>query len=117
MAERWQELEDYVAATLPKAKKTKASGAVRRDGDMHTPRYLVECKAKSNSTGVSITGAELKKGLQQAIKKNRQLLFVVENGQYQKFAVLRYEELVKLLETLAIYAETEPDLGDVLPEG
>jgi DNA-directed RNA polymerase specialized sigma24 family protein len=98
--ERWETLEDYVQATLPGAWKTANSGAVRGDGDVLTQRYLVECKSKGTAAGISLSKAEVRKAMQQAVKKARQPLFVMENELQQKWACLPYDEFVRIMEIL-----------------
>ena len=94
------ELEDYVLSTLPNTRKTKGSGSVRGDGDLHQGEdYLVECKNKMGTCqGISITGAEVKKGIQQALKKNRRPVFILKNAQKDIWACIPYRELVSLIQ-------------------
>ena len=59
---------------------------------------MVECKNKMGTCqGISITAAEVKKGIQQALKKNRRPIFVLKNAHQQLWACIPYRVLVELL--------------------
>jgi hypothetical protein len=49
------------------------------DGDLKHPEYVVECKVKNSSKGVSIPAKELTKLQAEAKKQFKEWLFVVEN--------------------------------------
>ena len=92
-------LEEHVLETLPNTTKTKGSGSVRGDGDIHHPVYMVECKTKYGSDGISITKLELRKGMQQALKVQLKPMFVMKNGLGQILACIPYRDMVNLLYT------------------
>ena len=91
-------LEETVLATFPDTKKTKGSGSVRGDGDLHHPDYMLECKTNNKSEGISISKADLRKGIQQALKVNRRPIFVMKNALGQTWVCVPYMEFINLLE-------------------
>jgi hypothetical protein len=93
-------LENYVDGTFPLAFKTKNSGGLHGDGDLLTPDFLIECKTKSSCLGISFSGREVLKGKQQAVKKTRQPLFVLKNGDAEMWAAMPYAKLVRIMKEL-----------------
>jgi hypothetical protein len=95
-------LEEYVLSTLPKTTKTKGSGSVHGDGDVHQgTEFMVECKTKLTLMGISFSRMEVLKARQQALKLNRSPLFVLKNVS-GLWAALPYDKLVSLLSQLVL---------------
>jgi hypothetical protein len=59
---------------------TAGSGSVWMDGDLKHPEYVVECKVKNATKGVTIPTKDLSKLQLEAKKQMKEWLFVVENG-------------------------------------
>ena len=118
-------LEEYVLETLPKTTKTKGSGSVHGDGDIHQgTEFMVECKTKLGIQGISFTREEVLKAKQQALKLDRNPLFVLKNGS-EIWAALPYRKLVSLIDMATVrcnrcccedmvYLGTQVDEGEVM---
>ena len=87
---------------MPGTTKTKGSGSVHGDGDLHQgTEFMVECKTKILIGGISFSRLEVLKARQQALKLNRSPLFVLKNVS-DIWATLPYHKLVALMERLVL---------------
>lgn len=93
-------LELYIEATFPGAKCTSNSGATFEEGDVHTERFLIEAKTKSTIIGISFSGQEVRKAIQQGIKRRRTPLLVLRNRLSHDWACLPYQTLVEMQKRL-----------------
>jgi hypothetical protein len=59
---------------------TAGSGSVWKDGDLRHKEYVVECKVKNATKGISVPAKDLAKLQEEAKKQLKEWLFVVENA-------------------------------------
>jgi hypothetical protein len=99
-------LESYVVSRLKglgiSAKQNPNSGAVRGDGDVASSDYTFECKTQHEQRGrvvrhMKIDADEFAKAQAEARQEGKQLVFVVENGEGQKVAVMDFDQFTQLL--------------------
>jgi Holliday junction resolvase len=81
-------------------RQTAGSGSVFKDGDLSHPQYVVECKVRNSTSGLSISGSDLVKLIKEAKKQGKEWLAILENRDGVKSVMMDLNQFATLLEEL-----------------
>ena len=76
---------------------TANSGATYQDNDISHPEWVVECKVKNGTQGISLNKSELLKLQKEAKKESKDWLGIVENSDGSTVAMMSLDQFATLL--------------------
>lgn len=93
------DLEKKVSSLLDSSfLPTAGSGSVFMDGDFSHPNYVVECKVKNATEGISLSKSEFSKLKKEAKKQGKDWLSITENASNDIVVSMDINEFVRLFD-------------------